>query len=111
MLPQRGRGDTWTAGAGCTHEASMGAERFFLENLVSHGSSPAVASGGTSSIMGSYCRSGSAGPIGSGGRRAAAGGGDQGKPRMLQFSKDKWPELLIVVGLVAELLAIIAPWL
>lgn len=30
---------------------------------------------------------------------------------MLQFSKDKWPELLIVVGLVAELLAIIAPWL
>jgi hypothetical protein len=30
---------------------------------------------------------------------------------MLQFLEDKWPELLIAVGLVVEFFAIVAPWL
>lgn len=30
---------------------------------------------------------------------------------MLQFLEDKWPELLIAVGLAVELIAIAAPWL
>ena len=30
---------------------------------------------------------------------------------MLQFLEDKWPELLIAVGILAELSAIIAHWL
>jgi hypothetical protein len=29
---------------------------------------------------------------------------------MLQFLEDKWPELLIVVGIVVELFAIAATW-
>jgi hypothetical protein len=30
---------------------------------------------------------------------------------MLQFLEEKWPELLIVAGLGAQLLAVLVPWL
>mgnify|MGYP001264901256 CR=1 FL=1 len=30
---------------------------------------------------------------------------------MLPFLEEKWPELLIAIGILAELVAIVAPWL
>lgn len=30
---------------------------------------------------------------------------------MIQFLSDKWPELLIVTGLAAQVLAVLVPWI
>lgn len=36
---------------------------------------------------------------------------DAGDTAMLPFLEERWPELLIALGILAELIAIVVPWL